>query len=83
MIYKSMTYGVMPDWDTFQVAWDLNVPEDIFEFGNDKRVGNCSLTQLEVWDELSLAHQEYSMEGKEDSGDWCSLVLYSLGIEWI
>lgn len=90
-----MTYGVLPSQDDFIAAFieDEECEDGTCTFGNDPRVGNCDLTANELWDELSEAHEEYSTGKKnstelsekeiEEAGDWCSMVLYSFGFEWI
>lgn len=88
----SMTFGKMPTREQYDAAWDktfedADSSDNFFSFGNDKRVGNCDLTQDELWDELNKAYQEYLktdyFDFFEGPGVWISSVLSCLGIEWI
>jgi len=99
MARVSMTYGVMPTREQFDAACDEPDPEcgpngsiaaTGFRFGNDKRVGDATLSPDELWNELQRAHAEY--EGllasdwdvdPEVVGSWISDVLGCLGFEWI
>lgn len=47
-----MTFGVMPDRDTFDRAFDARCPEGTFAFGNDPYVGNDTLNASQLWREL-------------------------------
>lgn len=91
MTRVSMTYGVMPTREQFDAACDEPDPErgpngsaaaTGFRFGNDKRVGDATLSPDELWTELQRAHAEWEA-GSEEAGDWCSSVLGCLGFEWI
>jgi hypothetical protein len=94
MAIRSMTYGVMPSREEFDEACSLVDPDngrsvdgDGFRFGNDPRVGDCTLSSDELWDELVKAHGEYESDGEsplgDRAGDWCSSVLGCLGFEWV
>lgn len=91
MARVSMTYGVMPTRKQFDTACDEpdlecgpngSVAATGFRFGNDKRVGDATLSPDELWTELQRAHAEWEA-GAEEAGDWCSSVLGCLGFEWI
>jgi hypothetical protein len=91
MARVSMTCGVMPTREQFDAACDEPDPEcglngsvaaTGFRFGNDRRVGDVTLSPDELWTELQSAHAEWE-SGDEDAGTWCSLVLGCLGFEWI
>lgn len=97
----SMTYGHMPTRQQFDRAWDETVSRErkeghrggvqtgYFAFGRDPRLGDCRLTQDELWAELQKAAKEYEeglqsdSEDPEPTGDWISSVLYCLSIEWV
>ena len=100
----SMTFGQMPTREQYDAAWedmcassaDPAEFDNLFRFGNDKRVGTCALTPDELWDELQLASEKYEKllgsdelaeagfsEDYEELGSWLSSVLGCLGIEWI
>ena len=92
----TLTYGEMPSREQFDEAWDIAIEENpearssTFGFGNDKRLGNCQLTNNELWDEILKAHDEYNTllngdteQDPEVVGDWLSTVLSCLGIEWV
>lgn len=85
---KACTYGTMPTRSEFNQLWDATMGEATsFRFGNDRRVGNESLTQSELWNELNKAYREgeYILLGDDEHHPWCwcSSVLYILGLEWI
>lgn len=88
---RSMTFGVMPSREEFDAACAApdeecgrSVDDDGFSFGNDPRVGDCTLSPAELWDELQRAHAEYAGGGGDEAaGDWCSSVLHLLGFEWV
>lgn len=50
--HTRMTYGVMPDRDLFDRAFDARCPDGTFSFGNDPHVGNDSLNASQLWREL-------------------------------
>lgn len=80
------TYGVMPSREAFELAFQRECPNGSREFGNDKRVGSCSLSCDELFAELEKAHEEWegTLDGNnEASGDWCSSILESFGFEWV
>lgn len=85
----SLTFGVLPSREQFNLAFDVSCPKGTFSFGNDKRVGTCELDCDELWEELTNAHfhdlkaRERASEGPVFYGEWCADVLYCLGIEWI
>jgi hypothetical protein len=89
----SMTFGEMPTRDQFDSQFQRFEDQngiDLFRFGDDKRLGNCSLTRNELWAELEKVHAEYSTlladdgeDDPEDVGQWLSCVLEVLGFEWI
>ena len=96
--HTSMTFGVMPDRELFDRAFDARCPDGTFSFGNDPYVGNAELSASELWAELEAQHATWeegehndpctcnaSGEGcpSEDAGSWCSSVLGILGFEWI
>lgn len=84
---KSMTYGTLPTREEFDAAFEEKCPSGLFAFGNDPRVGTCKLNCSGLWDELNEAilgdFDSQNPKLVEESGDWASLVLYSLGFEWI
>ncbi len=80
----SMTYGILPAYWEYSSKYLAEIGDgEGFRFGNDKRVGTCTLTCDELWTELVKAHGEFSETGDEAAGDWCSSVLGLLKIEWI
>lgn len=88
--HRRMTYGEMPTEEQFDLAYEAVMGDEPFEFGNDKRVGNCHLTQSELWTELQKAHREYSEELAGDGsmdpervGSWIADILGCLGFEWV
>ncbi len=50
------SYGVMPDRDLFDRAFDARCPEGTFSFGNDPYVGNDALSASQLWRELEAQH---------------------------
>ena len=93
MAEYTKTYGTMPTREEFDQCWDARMAEegasDGFHFGNDKRLGTCTLSQDELWEELQKAHREWNgaLDHNDDSehvlGDWISCVLGVLGFEWV
>ena len=96
--HTSTSYGVMPDRDLFGRAFDARCPDGTFSFGNDPYVGNDTLNERQLWNELQAQFATWeagehndpctcnaSGEGcpSEDAGSWCSCVLGVLGFEWI
>lgn len=87
-VEKVLTYGILPDEQDFFVACNhidddgTSVSEDGFSFGDCSRLGDTVLDELELWDELQLANQEFH-DGIDEAGEWCSAVLTSLGFEWV
>lgn len=91
----TLTYGHMPTREQFDQACakvdedtGRSVALDGFGFGRDPRLGTTRLTQDELWDELCKAHGEWyapnaDPEAQDKAGEWCSSVLYCLGIEWV
>jgi hypothetical protein len=91
----SMTYGELPTFEQYNTAWDYidaegELRNDLFHFGNDKRLGHASLNKFELWDVLQQANREYEILNAGDSeedpevvGDWISSVLSCLGFEWV
>lgn len=79
----TMTYGTMPTQEQFECGWDrAEISDKGFGFVNDARVGTVRLSQSQLWEEFQKAFKEYE-EGNEVSGDWCSLVMFCLDIEWV
>jgi hypothetical protein len=78
----SMTYGVLPSKEAFEAAYQAELGDSGFRFGNDKRVGDCVLSCYELWDELVKAKNEFEF-GNDEAGDWASCVLSCLHFEWI
>lgn len=78
----SMTYGILPSYDMYSEAFDKVVDGFYYKIRNDKRVGNVNLTKRELWMLLSEAVADWN-DGDEDAGDWASVVLSTLGFEWI
>jgi hypothetical protein len=95
----TMTYGTMPTREDFDFALVRENCESGFRFGNDPRVGTCTLTPNELWDELNKALTQYD-QGDDDkptedyydqdeydrageAGRWCASVLETLGFEWV
>lgn len=95
MAYATLTYGVLPDRDTFDLAYMAEVgPDMMFEFGNNPIVGNDRLTQQQLWRFLN----SLCPNSTETSDYWNRLVvdhdatmrlsvasdiLASLKIEWV
>lgn len=92
----TMTYGEMPTYEQFMDACasvqenKRSVDDDGFSFGNDKRMGTCTLRTHELWDEVRRAIREYESALAADDGtdpeavgDWLSSVLFQLGFEWV
>jgi hypothetical protein len=86
----SYTYGVLPSKEEFDAQFDVAVGHgNTFSFGNDKRIGNDHLTCDELWIELKQAVEEFEgtavlpIQKQNDAGNWASVVLFCLNIEWI
>jgi hypothetical protein len=90
MLY-TRTFGVMPTREEFDRCWQQTMnSETTFSFGNDSRVGNCELTQEELWKELLQAKEDWDLLEEDETspspsetGDWLSCVLGVLGFEWV
>lgn len=54
--HTTTSYGVMPDRDRFERAFEARCPNGTFSFGNDPYVGNCELNASELWSELEAQH---------------------------
>lgn len=69
--HTSMTFGVMPDRELFDRAFDARCPDGTFSFGNDPYVGNDSLNASQLWRELEAQHAtwEQGEHGPECPGD--------------
>jgi hypothetical protein len=87
----TLTYGEMPTRAQFDDGWDQTTGH-VFTFGNDERLGNCSMTRDELWEELERAWNEYADQlghpgslsrDPEKLGSWLADVLHCLGIEWV
>jgi hypothetical protein len=90
MAHISFTYGYLPSKEVFEAQFDASLGEgSTFAFGNDKRIGTDSLTCDELWIELNQAVAEFEgtatlpIQKQDDAGDWASVVLSCLNIEWI
>ena len=86
----SFNYGELPSKEVFEAQFDVAVGHgNTFSFGNDKRIGNDKLTCDELWIELNQAVAEFEgtatlpIQKQDDAGDWASVVLFCLNIEWI
>lgn len=77
--YKSMTYGKLPTFKEFEKAFDEQVDGLTYRIRNDKMMGNVDLTVKELWHYLKLAVHD----GSEKALDWASVILDTLGFEWI
>lgn len=75
-----LSYGMLPEKSVYCDRFEAFCPDGGFSFGNDKRVGTCTLSCEELWREIVKA-----MSGlqDDDAWDWTSCVLDSLNIEWI
>lgn len=77
--HTSTSYGVMPDRDLFDRAFDARCPDGTFSFGNDPYVGNDSLTASQLWRELQTQHATWESGEHKDgcpgdgscNGDGC------------
>lgn len=76
-----MTFGVVPEFEVFEVAFDATC-ENRFSFTNDKRVGNDDLSCTQLYREVVKATEE-SENGDEEAGSWASSVMGHLGFEWV
>lgn len=74
MIKKTYTYGVLPPKQDV-----LDAVGDDFSFGNDKIMGNETLTPHELWDAIVAQCRG----GSDDQLEWVSCVLTVLGFEWV
>lgn len=86
----SFTYGYLPSKEVFDAHFNSVVGAGkTFSFGNDKRIGSDHLTCDELWIELNQAVAEFKgtavlpIQNQDDAGDWASVVLFCLNIEWI
>jgi hypothetical protein len=91
----SVTGGTMPTYDEFSDRFYTVCADsdNLFAFGNDKRVGTDKLRCSDLWDELNKAYREWVYDDTPDDGEsdtpgwvaynWCSSVLGILGWEWV
>jgi len=78
-IHTRSSYGVMPDRDLFDRAFDARCPEGTFSFGNDPYVGTDELTASQLWRELETQfatwetgeHAEHCAGDGSCRGDGC------------
>ena len=78
-----LTYGVLPSLEDFEAAFRRETvsTKGWYRISNCKRVGTGSFTCAELWNELDMATSEN--ECTDESLDWASCILYTLGFEWI
>lgn len=69
--HTRLSYGQMPDRDTFRRAFEARCPEGTFSFGNDPYVGTDALDERQLWRELETQHAtwEEGEHGPECPGD--------------
>lgn len=88
MRLMTKTHGVMPTREEFEWLWETldaneQLRDGVFHFGNDKRVGTCSLTQ-KAYHEVCIQYSEpEDLSTAESTDDWLSCVLGCLGLEWV
>jgi hypothetical protein len=81
-IRESMTYGVLPSQESFDHAFDEEVPKGKYNVGNDPILGTDSFNASELWKVLEVLTEQFH-EGDDQAGDTASSILYTLGFEWI
>jgi hypothetical protein len=77
----TLSHGVLPSEADFHAAFEGMCSSKGYSFRNCKRIGNADLLASELWAELDSATGE--SECTEESLEWASCVLYTLGFEWI
>lgn len=88
MTVKTTTWGQLPTFEEFSAAWDRlddagELRGGVYRLGNDPRLGDCELSKFSLWDEIEKAMIEFYAGPSEEAGDWVSVVLGTLGFEWI
>jgi hypothetical protein len=86
MSSMTLTYGVMPSQTLFEAAFDHHIKGGYYSFRNDKRVGNSNYSSSGLYQELvdALSEGEDMPDSNwEETQDWVSCVLSTLGFEWI
>jgi hypothetical protein len=56
-----LNYGEMPNRHLFSQAFEARCPDGTFSFGNDPYVGNCALTESQLWAELGRQHETWQL----------------------
>lgn len=84
---RSMTYGVLPSFEEFSVAFDECVNGDKYRFRNMKSnfVGDEDLPKDALWEllqDLVAVHNSDDVSS-EEAGDLASSILSTLEFEWI
>jgi hypothetical protein len=76
---RSMSYGVMPKRDEFKKAFKEEI-DGAYEIRNDSLVGDEDFSEPELWKLLTkLAKKSHD----EEHGSLASVILETLGFEWV
>lgn len=94
MTRRSMTWGVLPEPDEFDAAWEAEIGDGDYRIREGAASGSlpegvCSgdYGRSQVWEMLEWLTADASLGGEYDpggrKGDLASCVLQTLGFEWI
>lgn len=91
--HMTMTYGVVPDFDTFMVAWEDHFGGDNYSFvlvGEDARAAaRCGVppeddaTPRKLYSYIQGLTNGWEEDGDEQAGSLASGFLMTLGFEWV
>lgn len=85
-----MTYGVVPDYATFEKHFDEEVPRGMYNIrlssGDSKNVGKLvgdgEYTCKELYNVIKKLKDAWE-NGNEAAGDFASSIMETLGFEWV
>ena len=75
-----MSYGVMPTRAEFKKAFEEEVPDGVYEIRRDSIVGDDDFDEPALWKLLQKLHRK---SHNEEHGSLASVILETLGFEWI
>ena len=86
---ESMSFGVMPDFEAFEAAFNRECPRGKFvvDAGNATSEAICEAdgvyTAQELFDLVARIKDDFSTSGVDDGSSVASSIMYVLGFEWI
>lgn len=79
---RSMNYGDMPTRTEFKKAFKDEIAPGRYRIRNDRIVGDADLNEAELWKLLQGLRRAFGKGGDEE-GDLASVILSTLGFEWV